>query len=385
MFDPISAIGVVGTYPPTACGIATFTASLVGALRRSGPPGRRVEVVSLVDERDVRPRGVSLLHRRGHRSSLRATGALLDGCGVVSLQHEYGIFAGPDGREVLDLLDATSSPVVATLHTVVRTPTRSQRDVLVHLADRASRLVVMSRVAAERLVQVYGVGPERIVVLPHGVDPRLQRPGRPPDRPTILTWGLLGPGKGIEIVIEALASLRDLDPRPEYLVLGATHPGVRAREGERYREGLEAQVSALGLDEDVRFVDRYLDDDELTLAVRSASVVALPYDAVEQVTSGVLVEAVAAGRPVVATAFPHAQEVLAGGAGLVVPHRDPAAFATALRALLTEPGLAAGCAREARRQAASWAWPAVASRYDTVLRREAQRGAEGLAVRAEVG
>jgi glycosyltransferase involved in cell wall biosynthesis len=385
VLDPLFAVGVVGTYPPTTCGIATFTASLVNALRRSGPPGRRLEVVSLVDERDARPRGVSLLHLRGHRASLRATGALLDGCGVVSLQHEYGIFAGRDGHEVLDLLDSTSTPAVVTLHTVVRTPTRSQRDVLVHLADRASRVVVMSRVAAERLVRIYGIGPERIVVIPHGVDPRLQRPARPPERPTILTWGLLGPGKGIEIVLEALAWLRDVRPQPEYLVLGATHPGVRAREGERYREGLEAQVRSLGLDEQVRFVDRYLTDDELTLAIRSASIVALPYDAVEQVTSGVLVEAVAAGRPVVATAFPHAQEVLPGGAGLVVPHRDPAAFAGALRALLTDPALAARCAREARRQAASWAWPAVAGQYDAVFRAEAQRHARGLSVRAEVG
>jgi polysaccharide biosynthesis protein PslF len=358
-------VGVVSTYPPTGCGIATYARSLVTALRGATSAVRRVEVVSLVDEPPAAPSiEVAYHHRRGDPRSLRTAAARLDRTDVVSVQHEFGIFAGRDGREVLDLVDALAVPAVVTMHTVLGDPTRRQRDIVRHLADRAAGIVVMSDTAATRLETVYGADPTRLEVIPHGVTSSARASAAPNgDRPLVLTWGLIGPGKGIETAIEAMVHVADRDPLPRYLVLGATHPVVRAREGERYRERLLALVDERGLTDVVEFDGRYLDNESLAEVVERASLVLLPYDAVEQVTSGVLVEALAAGRPVVATAFSHAEELLSDGAGYVVPHADPTAMGRAVRALLDDDQLAAGCAARARELSRSWGWPTIADRH----------------------
>src|SRR5439155_26591809 len=229
----------------------------------------------------------------------------------------------------------------------------------------------MTPTARRRLLDGYPADPARVALIPHGApDNRLPaRPltvpdvGPPRGRPTILTWGLLGPGKGIEWAIEALAALVDLDPQPRYLVVGETHPRVVERSGEAYRHGLMKQAAEQGVAHLVEFDDRYFATAELGRIVAGADVVMLPYDSREQVTSGVLVEALAAGKPVIATGFPHAVELLGGGAGLVVPHGDPAAMARALRRVLTEPGLAARMGAQAAALAPQLLWPAVAERY----------------------
>ena len=179
----------------------------------------------------------------------------------------------------------------------------------------------------------------------------------------MLTWGLLGPGKGIERVIDALPSLRDLVPRPHYLVVGETHPKVLERDGEAYRDGLVARARALGVADMVTFRSRYLDVDALSSLAASADVVILPYDSREQVTSGVLIEAVTAHRPVIATAFAHAVELLASGVGIVVDHDDPSAMDAAIRLVLCEPAQAATMATQAAALAPDLLWSAVAARY----------------------
>jgi glycosyltransferase involved in cell wall biosynthesis len=176
-----------------------------------------------------------------------------------------------------------------------------------------------------------------------------------------LTWGLLGPGKGIERVIEVMGSLRELHGRPRYLIAGRTHPKVLAADGEAYRDACAEQARLRGVADSVCFDANYHDVSSLTALVRSSAVVVLPYDSTDQVTSGVLVDAIASGRPVVATAFPHAVELL--GAGIIVGHNDPDALASALRRVLTEPRLAGSMAAEARRLAPAMAWPVVASAY----------------------
>jgi glycosyltransferase involved in cell wall biosynthesis len=186
------------------------------------------------------------------------------------------------------------------------------------------------------------------------------------DRPTILTWGLLGPGKGIEWAVEAMAGLADLDPRPRYCVVGQTHPRVVEWAGEAYRNGLEAQVAELGLADHVAFDGRYLDGPTLRSIVRAADIILLPYDSRDQVTSGVLTEAVVAGKPVVSTSFPHAVELLSSGAGLLVPQGDSGAIQEALRTLLTDPVLTAGMAQRSRSLAPGLLWPAVADQYIAV-------------------
>jgi glycosyltransferase involved in cell wall biosynthesis len=192
-----------------------------------------------------------------------------------------------------------------------------------------------------------------------GYHKRLQRP----KRPTILSWGLIGPGKGLEWAVDAVADLRAIGTEARYLIVGRTHPKVLERDGEAYRELLKKRARDRGVDDRVEFDAEYEGNDRLHEIVDAADVVLLPYDSTEQVTSGVLIEAVAARRPIVATAFPHAVELLGDGAGTVVPHRDPLAMAWALRQVLTVPGVAVDMMTRAGLIAPTLAWSAVARRY----------------------
>jgi glycosyltransferase involved in cell wall biosynthesis len=255
------------------------------------------------------------------------------------------------------------------LHTVLSQPTAAQRDVLEQVVARSAAVVVMAHTARDRLIATYGVDRHRVRVIPHGATlPVAGRPPRPAAAPTMVTWGLLGPGKGIEHAIDALALLDDLRPRPCYIVAGQTHPKVRGRSGDAYRELLMARAADRGVADRVEFDDRYLSPMALAALVRQADLVVLPYESREQVTSGVLVDAVACGQPVVATAFPHAVEMLRLGVGLVVPHDDPAALAGAVRRVLREPGLADRLRSAARALAPELSWEAVAGRYLALAR-----------------
>ena len=363
------SIAVVSTFAPTACGIATFSAALARALVEAGaqvdvvrcepsPPDDDAKVVaSLSDPAD-----------EGRRAAVAA----LDAHDVVIVQHEYGIYDGTDGESIVELLEAVRAPVVVVAHTVLSSPLPNQRRVLEAVCAAADAVVVMTETARDRLRDGYDVDLGAVRVIPHGAATAPGgAPGATPSpedgaaasgrRPRLLTWGLLGPGKGIEWAIDALALLDDLDPMPEYLVAGATHPKVLERDGEAYRDLLVARAERAGVE--VTFDDAYRDLEALDDLIATADVVVLPYDSRDQVTSGVLVDAVAAGRPVVSTAFPHAVELLTGGAGLVVDQRDAGALAAAMRAMLTDPGLAASTAAEARRLAPELAWGAVARRH----------------------
>jgi glycosyltransferase involved in cell wall biosynthesis len=200
----------------------------------------------------------------------------------------------------------------------------------------------------------------------------------------LLSWGLFGPGKGIEWAIDAMAGLKDLSPRPRYVIAGRTHPKVVSSQGEAYRDMLVARSWAQGVAASVTFDSTYRDVGSLTHLIQDSTVVVLPYDSRDQVTSGVLVDALAAGRPVVATAFPHAVELLASGAGLVVPHGDADALSKALRRVLSEPGLAESMEREAARLSPTFSWSAVAAQYtqlaDRILGDWALTRAEALPV-----
>jgi len=235
--------------------------------------------------------------------------------------------------------------------------------VLEAIAAMATQVVVMSEAANQRLCLGFDVDPRKVTTIAHGAAVLKNPPVKRSGRPTLLTWGLLGPGKGIERVIDAMGSLRELHGRPRYLIAGRTHPKVLAADGEAYRNARAEQARRTGVADSVAFDASYRDVSSLTALVRSSAVVVLPYDSTDQVTSGVLVDAIASGRPVVATAFPHAVELLGSGAGIVVGHDDPDALASALRRLLTEPRLAGSMAAEARRLAPTMAWPVVANAY----------------------
>ena len=358
----VRSFGILSTFPPTSCGIATFTAALAAGLIADGAsvnvvrcgPAPDIEDVlvvgSLDDSTDV-----------GHRRAIDA----LNLNDLVIVQHEYGLYDGADGEFVIDVIASITAPVVVVAHTVLTAPTTNQRRVLVEVCHHAEAIVVMTETARERLLDIFDVERSKVHLIPHGAATPLAAPSvsqrRHGPAPRLLTWGLLGPGKGIEWAIDAMAELRDVDPRPEYVIAGATHPKVRERNGEAYREMLVERAASSPVD--ILFDDTYRDLMSLTELIQSADLVVLPYDSRDQVTSGVLVDAIAAGRPVVSTAFPHAVELLASGAGIVVPQRDPVALGRAIRSVLTDPGLAASMEAEARRLAPDLAWPAVARRY----------------------
>jgi glycosyltransferase involved in cell wall biosynthesis len=361
------SVGFVGTYPPTKCGIATFTESLRNAMAPPGS-GRRTKVVSCVDVPGAvqQPPEVAAELVPGSSASRRAAALALDGCDVVVLQHEFGIFGGDDGGEVIDLVTALNVPVIAVLHTVPRLPSPSQRALVERLAELADCVVVQSAAAGHRLLEMHTIDPDRVYVIPHGAPANLAPLGSQPDparSPIVLTWGLLGPDKGIEWGIEAMALLDDVQPRPRYVVLGQTHPRILETRGEEYREELVARAVALGVDHLVEFDNAYRDSASVQARIREADFVLLPYLSREQVVSGVLVEAIASGKPLISTRFPHAEELLGEGSGILVPHEDAEAIANALRSLVTDPALASRTAAVARRQAPTMFWENVGESY----------------------
>jgi polysaccharide biosynthesis protein PslF len=352
---------LLSTYPPTQCGLATFTAALLAQLRQSGD---RAFVVRVLDEPGGQA-GIEVLQDlvTGSAASAAAAVETLNSFDVVIVQHEYGIYGGPDGQDVVSLVEALHVPTMVVLHTVLSDPSTRQRAILNAIIASAGAVVTMTQTARTRLLEHYYADPEKVRVIPHGAaDNRVPAsPGAA--RPKVLTWGLLGPGKGIEHAIDAMRILRDRGLQADYVVAGQTHPRVLAHNGEAYRRKLESRARARGVAGQVHFDDRFLPASALSQLIGSASVVLLPYDSREQVTSGVLIEAVTAGKPVVSTCFPHATELLTGGAGLLVGRQDPDGIAGALQRVLSEPGLSARMSRRSAELAPGLLWPAVANSY----------------------
>ena len=372
---------LLSTYPPTQCGLATFAAALVAHLPQ---PGDQVAVVRVHEESASRCAeeiaAEEVVHElvAGSAESAAVATDVLNGFDVVIVQHEYGIYGGPDGQDVLSLLEAVHVPTVVVLHTVLAYPTPRQHRILCRVIAAADAVVTMTLTARSRVLDTYGVGPEKVFLIPHGAAdnrvtaasngnlglPRMGRPktSRPKtSRPKILTWGLLAPRKGIEHAIDAMMLLRDHGLHFDYRIIGQTHPREHRRDGEAYRRALAARASAGGVEDRVHFDDTFLPAAALGQLISTADVVLLPYDSLEQVTSGVLIEAITAGKPVVSTRFPHAVELL--GAGLLVERNDPAGLAEALRCVLTEPGVSARMSKYSADLAPRLLWPAVACSY----------------------
>ena len=358
------SFGILSTFPPTSCGIATFSAALAAGLIATGASVDVVRVGPSPELEDV----LVLASLEGPSPEQRAAAIdALNADDIVIVQHEYGLYDGADGESIIELMAAIEAPILVVAHTVLSRPTANQRRVLEAVCAAADAVVVMTETARTRLFEGFQIDRSKVSLIPHGaVTPAAVPEGerrRSGASPRVLTWGLLGPGKGIEWAIEALDELIGLDPHPEYIVAGSTHPKVRERDGEEYREMLVDRAASSTAAAHITFDDTYRELASLNDLIQSADLVVLPYDSRDQVTSGVLVDAVAAGRPVVSTAFPHAVELLASGAGIVVPQRDPVALGQAIRSVLTDPELAESMAAEARRLAPDLSWPAVADRY----------------------
>jgi len=337
-------IAFVGNYLPRECGIATFTTDLCTALATEYGEGRLFAIpVNDPDSSYAYPERVRLEIEQEDAISYERAAEFLNfnGNDLVCLQHEYGIYGGIAGRQILAFLRKVRMPVVTTLHTVLWNPDVNQRTVLQEIARLSDRLVVMSEQAAQCLHEVYAVPNDKIDIIPHGVpDFQFMDPNYFKDRfgtegkSVLLTFGLLSPNKGIENVIQALPAILAKHPNVVYIVSGATHPHIRRREGERYRDGLRALAEELGVSSQVIFNNRFVSAEELVELVSTADIYITPYRQEAQAVSGTLAIALGAGKAVVSTPYWHAKELLADGRGVIVPFEDPGAIADAAIRLL---------------------------------------------------
>jgi glycosyltransferase involved in cell wall biosynthesis len=386
MSSPLpDTIAFLGGFLPRLCGIATFTHDLCEAIATEAPSSQCfVCAVNDTAEAYEYPLRVRFEIDEKNLDSYRRAADFLNfnNAGVLCLQHEFGIFGGAAGGHVVALLKEVRMPVVTTLHTLLREPDVDQRRVMDGLVRQSERLVVMADKGAEILQTVYGVPNNKIDVIPHGI----------PDMPSIdsgvyktqfgvegrtvlLTFGLLGPGKGIEYVIKALPEIIQRHPEVVYLVLGATHPHLVAREGESYRQSLERLTEDLGVKDHVIFYNRFVSLDDLKEFIGATDIYITPYLNEAQITSGTLAYVFGAGKAVVSTPYWHAQELLAGDRGTLVPFRDAPAIAEAVCAYLTDAERFHRTRETAYAMGRGMIWPAAARRYlDSFQRaREHQR------------
>jgi polysaccharide biosynthesis protein PslF len=354
------------SFPPTPCGLATFSAGLADGLSAKGCD---VSVVRVADGAESTSAAIVAELVNGSATSIAACSELLNQRDVAIVQHAYDVYGGNDGSEVLDVLDGVHVPTIVVAHEVLKNPTAHQRSIMESIAEKADRIVVMSEAANDRLSSEYAVDRNKVATIGRGATLPTVAPLKRAGRPTLLTWGLMGPGKGVERVIDSMSSLKELRGQPRYLVAGATHPRVLAAEGEAYREACIERARSAGVATSVNFDSIYRSTASLSALIQTSAAVVLPYDSTDQANSGVLVDALAAGRPVVATAFPHAVEMLGSGAGVVVAHDDPDALAFALRRMLTDPRMTGDMAAEARRLAPTLGWPIAATAYMTLAKR----------------
>ncbi|MFZ1614613.1 MAG: glycosyltransferase family 4 protein, partial [Holophaga sp.] len=366
-------IAFLGGFLPRLCGIATFTHDVCEAVALAAPSS--VCFTGAMNDRlegyRYPPRVRFEVDQRDLDSYRRAADFLnFNNADVLCVQHEFGIYGGPAGSHLLALLKEVRMPVVTTLHTILREPNAEQRKVMDELVRRSDRMVVMAQKGLDILRETYGVPEGKVDIIPHGI------PDMPfvdssfyktqfgvEGRTVLLTFGLLGPGKGIENVIEALPEIVKRHPNVVYLVLGATHPHLVAREGETYRLGLERLAEDLGVKEHVIFYNRFVSLEDLKEFIGATDIYLTPYLNEAQITSGTLAYVFGAGKAVVSTPYWHAQELLADGRGILVPFRDPHAIAEGVCTYLDDPALLKATQEKAHELGRGMIWPEAAKQY----------------------
>lgn len=339
----------VATYPPSECGIATFTKDVLTSVSKYTPFSKPT-VVAIKREHEIEPyeRVVRYQILKETKQSYLDAAKYLNESSVdiVSLQHEYGIFGGPDGEYVLDFLEALEKPTVATMHTVLQNPSPNQKRIVQEMARMCDALIVMVKTGRDILLQVYEVDPRKVTVILHGV-PNVHRVSATSvkrslgmsGKSIISTFGLINRGKGIEHVIEAMPRVLEKHPNTVYLVLGETHPGVRKHEGESYRNTLTEIISKHGLEEHVRFNNRFLALSELVRYLCATDVYVTPYLNKDQIVSGTLAYAVGCGKAIVSTPYLYAEEVLSEGRGMLVDFASPDSIADGIIRILSDKEL----------------------------------------------
>ena len=385
--DHAARVAFVSTFPPQQCGIATFCQDVRRAVEAAAPLHHPVVPIAKAGEEVAR----GALHHieRDDPETYREAARTLNEAGVdvVVLQHEFGIYGGPSGQMLAELLERLEKPVVTILHTVLPDPNDEQREAMRVILERSARVVTMAERGRRILREAYDAPASQIAVIPHGYPERapqdrdaLKKAYGYEGRKVLLTFGLLSPGKGIETAIEALPQVVEACPDALYVVAGATHPEVKKQQGEAYRESLAARAEELGVSNALHLADGYLGLSELLDHLQMADAYVTPYPNVRQITSGTLSYAFGMGLPIVSTPYWHAEELLAGGLGRLVPFSDPNAMGAALAGLLADDDGRARLSERVRRAADGMSWPAVGRTYERLFARVAREARGGATV-----
>ncbi len=375
----LSRIAIIGNHLPRKCGIATYTTNLCNALEKElESSGTDLSVVAMNDKPEGYnyPRRVKFNVRVNVQTDYYWAADFLNAnqYDVILLQHEFGIFGGTDGSYILHMLKALHMPVVTNLHTVLINPSPGQKFVIQEIARLSDHLLVMSHKAIEILIDIYSIPESKISFVPHGIpDVPFGEPGEYNyrlgirDKDMILTFGLLGPGKGIETMIKAMPAIVEKHPEAVYVILGETHPHVKDMSGDAYRNNLYQLARQMGVNDNIVFYNQFVSDDTLIECLRSAKIYTLPYPKEEQITSGTLAYALGVGAAIVSTPFWHAQELLANGRGCLVPFNDSRAMANSIIDLLDNDQKREDMRRRAYQFSRSMVYTKVAQEYLSVM------------------
>jgi len=369
-------IAILSTYFPRECGIASFSGDLRENLMLWGED---VSIFAISDKKGLYnyPQEVvfELEENNSDHYAIAAQFANNSDIDLVFVEHEYGIFGGDDGEYVLDFVENLEKPFILNTHTVLPEPDFHKRRILSKLGQKSTAVICMTRRSAELLNKVYNIPMQKIYMVHHGVPefkekPRdiIKRAYGIENRPLVVTFGFLGPGKGIELGIKAISYLKDKYPDIIYLVAGETHPNLKKKMGEAYRESLVELIQELGVDDNIKFINKYLSLEELGEVLYMADVYLTPYPHRHQAVSGTLSFAIGCGRAIVSTPYDYALEVLADGRGLIASNADSEELASLIDKILSDPQLKEQLEKNAGKLGKTMTWPQVGKKYVNIIK-----------------